>query len=181
VKLAKERSRLESVTIRLPSSLKGVIYEAAKRHDRSFSEEIRDALQTHFRQASATATKKDIQEAILEHVTRMHSSPQRHYHKMSSEEAGLEIPSPKPRINKSREVRADAKSILEILVKNLRDGNPVTAKQLELETGIPSREISRLLKEKGILARNTRRRGMPGRYFLPDVLPIVEDAWRREA
>jgi len=54
--------------------LKGVISEAAKSHDRSPSEEIRDALQTHYKQDSATATKKDIQDAILEHVTGMHSS-----------------------------------------------------------------------------------------------------------
>ncbi len=190
MKLAREEANLESTTIRLPSSLKSIITEAAKEHGRNFSEEIRDALQAHYKTTAATATLNDINEAILEHVKSMHLSPQKHYHKIESEKEALETPAARTLAKKSRgrrerlsaeEALADTKLVLEKLLDHLRNGEEVTARQLERETGIPSRVVSQLLKDKDILAKNTRLQGVAGRYYLREMVTVVEMAYREMA
>lgn len=187
MKLARDEANQESTTIRLPSSLKSVIAEAAKKNGRTFSEEVRHALHAHYKTLAATATLKDINDAVLEHVTSMHLSPQQHYHKMKYERESLKTPAAKALANKSRgrregmtaeESLAATKLVLEKLLDHLRNGEEVTAKQLEKEMGIPSRIVSQLLKDKGILAKNTRLQGVAGRYFLREIMSVVEKAYR---
>jgi len=179
---------MENTTIRLPSSLKSTIALAAKDNDRTISEEIRFALQMHYKTAAATATVQDLNDAILEHVKSMHLSPQQHYHEIESEREALMAPAARPRAKKSRERPEgmsgqdddeETRRILENLLNHLRNREAVTAKQLEKETEIPSRDVSKLLKSWGIKPRNTRLHGVAGRYFLPEMLPDVEEAYRR--
>jgi YesN/AraC family two-component response regulator len=178
---------MENTTLRLPSSLKSTIAEAAKEHGRTFSEEIRFALQMHYKTTVATASVQDINDAILEHVTSMHLSPQQHYHEIVPELEAFKATVANPRAKKSRErseeisakeADEETRLILENLLDHLRNGEAVTAKQLEKETHIPSREVSKLLKSGGIVPRNTRMHGVAGRYFLPEVLPNAEKAYR---
>lgn len=190
MKLARVAANLESTTIRLPSSLKSVIAEAAKEHGRTLSEEIRDALKAHYKTTAATATLKDINDAILEHVKSMHLSQKEHYHKIESEKEVLETPVAKALTNKSRgkregmsaeEALANTKLVLGKLLDHLRNEEEVTARQLERETGIPSKAISQLLRDKGILAKNTRLHGVAGRYYLREIMPVVEETYRKIA
>lgn len=78
----------------------------------------------------------------------------------------------------AEESLAATKLVLEKLLDHLRNGEEVTAKQLEKEMGIPSRIVSQLLKDKGILAKNTRLQGVAGRYFLREIMSVVEKAYR---
>ncbi len=190
MKLAGEKAKLESITIRLPSSLKSIITEAAKENGRTISEEIRDALRAHYKTTAASATLEDINDAILEHVKSMHISRQKYFHKAEFEKEALESPAANIWVKKSRgrregmiaeESLAATKLVLEKLLDHLRNGEEVTAKQLEKETGVPSRAVSQLLKDKGILAKNTRLQGMAGRYYLREIMPVVEEAYREMA
>ncbi len=81
----------------------------------------------------------------------------------------------------AEEPLAPTKLILEKLLDHLRNGEEITAIQLEKETGIPSRAISQLLRDQGILAKNTRLQGMAGRYYLQEIMPVVEEAYREMA
>jgi hypothetical protein len=120
----------------------------------------------------------------------MHLSQQEHYHKIEPEKEVLETPVAKALTNKSRgkregmsaeEALANTKLVLGKLLDHLRNEEEVTARQLERETGIPSKAISQLLRDKGILAKNTRLHGVAGRYYLREIMPVVEETYRKIA
>ena len=183
-----DETALEVTTIRLPCFLKRVISMAAKEHGLSFSEELRDALQMHYKKLDAAATLKDIHDAITIHEAAKHQSDTKLPIKISLEGGQSKFaPSRSSNLNPSEleknrdkifadESRAAAKLVLEKLHEHLKKGEEITSRQLEEETGVPRRLVGRLLKLNGVQSRNTRVKNVSGRYFLLETLPAVEMA-----
>lgn len=185
---SKDEMALEVTTIRLPCSLKHIISMAAKEHGLSFSEELRDALQMHYKTLDAAATLKDVHDAIITHEAAKHQSGSplsievNHERKSASfapsRTSKLNLKKPEEERDKisADESRAAAKLILERLLEHLKDGEEITSRRLEEDTGIPRRLIGKQLKLKGIHSKNTRVNNVSGRYFLLETLPDVEKA-----
>jgi len=174
--------------LRLPCFLKSIISVAAKEHGLSFSEELRDALQMHYKTLDAAATLNDIHDAIAMHEAAKHQSGTKLPTKISLEGGQSKFAPSRPsnlnpsELEKNRdkifadESRAAAKLVLEKLHEHLKKGEEITSRQLEEETGVPRRLVGRLLKLNGVQSRNTRVKNVSGRYFLLETLPAVEKA-----
>jgi len=183
---ARDEWALEGTTVRLPRSLKDIIAQAAKEHGLSFSEELRDALQMHYRTLDAAATLKDVHDAIMAHEAVKHqygsqlpmeTNPERGSASFApSRTSKLNQKEPEEKHDKisADESRAAARQIMERLLEHLKKGEEITSRRLEEETGIPRRLVGKLLKLNGVQSKNTRINNISGRYFLLETLPAVE-------
>jgi hypothetical protein len=168
---------LENTTLRLPTQLRAIAEERAKAARHSLAEELRSALESHYKMNAAQISFEDLEARIRQHEAEFHSPV------VPAEREEKEILPAKPsvqkelaRVEKASQEREETRKILLGLKDLLESGTQPMPSDLEKSLGMPSRLIGRRLGQVGIRAKNTRIRDKSGRYFLRSLLPKIEAA-----
>jgi len=168
---------LANTTLRLPQKLRAIAEERAKAAGHSLAEELRSALESHYKMNAAQISFEDLEARIQQHEAEFHSPA------VPSEREEKEILPAKPsvqeelaRVEKASREREETRKILLGLKDLLEHGTQPMPSDLENSLGMPSRLIGRRLGQVGIRAKNTRIRDKSGRYFLRSLLPKIEEA-----
>ncbi len=183
---------LENMTLRLDEKLRQAAEKSAEANGRTLAVEIRSALTSYYKLGTGTVTFKALEERLRKHEELYHGkeplSPDQC--RVAVQESGVpaqvekteEVEEPKiePEPGKADLFTgkiADTAKILTNLIRMLEAGLNPTPADLEEATGIPSRQIGRLLNARGIVAKNTRIAKRSARYFLPAMLPQVKEVY----
>jgi len=168
---------LENTTLRLPTQLRAIAEERAKAAGHTLAEELRSALESHYKMNAAQIRFEDLEARIQQHEAEFHSPA------VPAKREEKEILPAEPVVQKelapiekaSREWE-ETRKILICLKDILERGTQPMPSDLEKSLGMPSRLIGRRLGQVGIRAKNTRIRDKSGRYFLRSLLPKIEAA-----
>jgi len=172
---------LENTTLRIPSELRAIAEERAKAAGHTLAEELRDALESHYKMNTTQISSEDLEARVRQHEAEFHGSAPQTQEREKKE--GRKTPQAKPAVqkellltDKASQEREETRKILLGLKDLLESGVQPTPSDLEKSLGMPSRLIGRKLGEVGIQAKNTRIRDKSGRYFLRSLLPKIEAA-----
>ncbi|RQW78857.1 MAG: hypothetical protein EHM14_10655 [Methanothrix sp.] len=172
---------LENTTLRLPSKLRAIAEERAKAAGHTLAEELRGALESHYKMNATQISFEDLEARVRQHEAEFHGSavPSQEH----KEKEGRKNPQAKPALQKELPLtekasheREETRKILLGLKDLLESGVQPMPSDLEESLGMSSRLIGRRLGEVGIQAKNTRIRDKSGRYFLRSLLPLIEAA-----
>ncbi len=168
---------LANTTLRLSPELRAIAEERAKAAGHTLAEELRSALESHYKMNAAQASFEDMEARIRQHEAEFHSPA------VPAEREEKEILPAEPAVQKkltpvenASPEREETRKILLVLKDLLESGTQPMPSDLEKSLGMASRLIGRRLGEVGIRAKNTRIRDKSGRYFLRSLLPKIEVA-----
>ena len=191
---------LENITVRLDTKIREAAEKSAKGRRVPLSVEIRSALTSYYKLGTGTVTFEALEERLRRHEELFHgaketlwpdrytiapqelaitSKPEKPLAPAKGEtfEAIVARPDPDKSAELARRRIADTTKILTHLIRMLEAGTNTTSSDLKEATGISSRKIGRLLKARGIVAKNTRIAKRSARYFLPIMLPQVKEVY----
>jgi len=172
------QENLINTTVRMSPKLRSAIQAAAELNHIEFAVEIRNTLEHHYGVATSSLRHVTVQD--LDDAMRCHEQL---YHTVKSEKpmlpAGEMIA--KPRSRRNDEISTS--TILEILLEHVRSGEAITPTKLgqDPRLNMKAKAVGTKLIRIGIQAKNTRLgpESKPGRYYLPEMIPAIEDAYER--
>lgn len=191
---------LENITVRLDPKIMEAAEKSAQYRRVPLAVEIREVLTGYYKHGTATVTYAALEERIKKHEELFHGAketlwPDRYtiapqelaiaskpekplaQAKVETVEATAARPDPDKSSELARQKIADTTKILTYLIRMLEAGTNTTSSDLKEATGISSHRIGRLLKARGIVAKNTRIANKSARYFLPAMLPQVKEVY----
>ena len=183
---------LENMTLRLDEKLRQAAEKSAEANGRTLAVEIRSALTSYYKLGTGTVTFKVLEERLRKHEELFHGVKTDLWpdqYRVAVHDSGIPVEDKKteeiaPEIEPESDKAAlftgkiaDTAKILTHLIRMLEAGMNSTSSDLEQATGIPSRQIGRLLNARGIVAKNTRIAKRAARYFLPAMLPQVKEVY----
>lgn len=169
---------LENTTLRLPTQLRAIAEERAKAAGHTLAEELRNALESHYKMNAAQISFENLEARIQQHEAEFHSPavPAEREEKEEFLPAKPSVQKELAQVEKASQEREEIRKILLGLKDLLERGTQPMPSDLENLLGMPSRLIGRRLGQVGIRAKNTRIRDKSGRYFLRSLLPKIEAA-----
>jgi hypothetical protein len=169
---------LANTTLRLPPQLRAIAEERAKAAGHTLADELRSALESHYKMNAAQISFEDLEARIQQHEAEFHSPavPAEHEEIEELLPAKPSVQEELARVEKASREREETRKILLGLKDLLESGTQPMPSDLENLLGMPSRLIGRRLGKIGIRAKNTRIRDKSGRYFLRSLLPKIEEA-----
>lgn len=191
-------TKLRNTTLRIEDELRDKAEESAKASNRTLAEELRFALANYYGMAHSQVSLETVKSLIEEHVAAFHSlpspvttavlAPAGRIRTETEAKAGVddEIHNEPEEEKKPKLIAPASAEDLELHIKVLQtlrqkilegqeSGIPPTPKDLEKACGSSSRALGRILARYGIAAKNTRIGNKASRYFLPSLIPQIED------
>jgi hypothetical protein len=167
--------RMENTNLRIPRDLREIAEKRADEAGWTLTEELRYALELHYQKKTTFVTMAVLEQMLKAHELKFHQS-------------GVIILPPLDVENSENTADATEKErppkvlILEVLsglLASLHDGEEPTPGQISRDLKIDPKTVGRILRPLGIVARHTTINGVPGRYYLKELLPKVESAYAR--
>ena len=175
IRLNKESiERMENQTLRIPHDLKEIAEKRAEDSGWSLAEELRYALEIHYQKKTAYVTM-----AVLEEMLRAHELK---FHEVDDVVLPeVEIATEVVEIKKEEEnpPKIQVLEVLSRLLARMDAGEEPTPSEIGEDLGLDCRAVGRILKPLEIEARNTSINKVAGRYYVKELLPLVQAAYAK--